>query len=270
MTTHKLSYWAATGAILAIATIATWGLPQAFSQFQSDAAPDSDPFSAPATIAAAETAEDGAFADPAADIAPGDAGTLQWDVTLTSEDSDYDAIPRSQKELAIRTKLEEPVELQYADMPLAAVAEDLSRRLQIHIEIDVSALQDLGIDVTTLVSANYRDVSLRSALDLLLDGFELTYVVEREYLLITSTDEAEQRLDTRVYPIRPQWNASAEELIQAIATIASPISWDINGGPGSIVELGNNVIVHQTEEVHAEVKDLLRQIDTAARLENGQ
>ncbi|MEX2114740.1 MAG: hypothetical protein WD845_16225, partial [Pirellulales bacterium] len=51
------------------------------------------------------------------------------------------------------------------------------------------------------VTLEVDNVSLRTALRLLLRRLDLTYVVEDEVLLITTVDAASQRIVTTVYPL---------------------------------------------------------------------
>ena len=54
--------------------------------------------------------------------------------------------------------------------------------------------------------------------------------------------------------------ANGEALVDLIEKTISPESWDINGGPGSIVYYGNfrALVVRQSEEGHGDVGNLLK------------
>jgi RNA polymerase sigma factor (sigma-70 family) len=298
MTTFKLSNVAAIAAIVLCTTTAGFGLRQALSQQSAD-----DPFGAPGGSGlvldqAVDAAGGEATGDPTdpfgvsiessgtsagaddlfvAEAAGGTTGTSGGGATgLTDAEravlsSYYDMSSSSKAEDQIRQALEEPTNLQYIDTPLDAMISDLSTRYNMHIEIDHRALQDVGIDVSTLINASYRDMTLRTALRLIIERHELTYIVEDEYLLITTPDVADQRIDTRIYPIRPQWAVTTNDLMSAITTTIEPVTWDINGGPGSVTPLGNNLVISQTQECHDEIVELLKQLERAAefRAEHG-
>jgi len=51
------------------------------------------------------------------------------------------------------------------------------------------------------VTRNLSGVSLRSALRLMLKDLDLTYVIRDEVLLITTPEEANAKLVTKVYPV---------------------------------------------------------------------
>ena len=71
----------------------------------------------------------------------------------------------------------------------------------IPIELDVKKLEEAGVNIDTPVTKNLSGITLRSALRLLLNDLELTYVVRDEVLLITTPEEAESQLITKVYPV---------------------------------------------------------------------
>jgi hypothetical protein len=93
-------------------------------------------------------------------------------------------------------------------------------------------------------------------------------MVRDDVLLITTPDEAANKLTTMVYPVAdlvlPPGASSAEEadfdsLIDLITTTIQPTTWDAVGGPGTIYPFENklSLVFSQTEEVHEEVANLL-------------
>jgi hypothetical protein len=67
--------------------------------------------------------------------------------------------------------------------------------------LDNRALSDEGLDADTPVTQTLKNIRLRSALRLLLEQLDLTYVVRDGYLLITTKTEAENKLRIKVYPV---------------------------------------------------------------------
>jgi general secretion pathway protein D len=63
-------------------------------------------------------------------------------------------------------------------------------------------LADAAITEDTPVTSILRGISLRSALRLMLGELKLTYVIENEVLTITTPEDAESHLFTRVYDVR--------------------------------------------------------------------
>jgi tetratricopeptide (TPR) repeat protein len=113
---------------------------------------------------------------------------------------------------------------EFIETPLSDVITFLETQHDIQIELDNKALDDIGIDPNTTVSKNLRGISLRSALRLMLKDLELTYVVRDEVLLITTPEEAESKLVTKVYPVG--------DLVLPITSGGSPLGGGLNGGGG--------------------------------------
>ncbi|WP_197531434.1 VWA domain-containing protein [Posidoniimonas corsicana] len=91
--------------------------------------------------------------------------------------------------------------LDFLDTPLEEVVDFLRTEYEIEIQLDETALDDLGIGTDEPVTVNLRNISLRSALRLMFKQLELTYVIADEVLLITTEEEAETRLTVRVYNV---------------------------------------------------------------------
>ena len=70
------------------------------------------------------------------------------------------------------------------------------------VEIDQRAVEDSGLTIDVPVAKTLKDISLRSALKLILRDLGLTYLIEDEVLQITTPEEAETRLITVVYPVK--------------------------------------------------------------------
>jgi len=58
-----------------------------------------------------------------------------------------------------------------------------------------------------------------------------------------------------------------EDLVDLIQTTIAPDSWEVNGGPGTIRywRNGMSLIIRQTDEIHGDIDDLLRQLERANR-----
>ncbi|MHC4180568.1 MAG: hypothetical protein ACYSWU_23965, partial [Planctomycetota bacterium] len=108
----------------------------------------------------------------------------------------------------IEKALKEPTDLEFIETPLWDVILYLKKKHKIEIQIDRKALDDVGLDSwITPITKNLKGISLRSALRLTLRDLDLTYVIQDEVLLITTPEEAETRLTTRVYPVGDLWGS---------------------------------------------------------------
>ncbi|HVA51247.1 MAG TPA: hypothetical protein VNH11_33205 [Pirellulales bacterium] len=127
----------------------------------------------------------------------GDAKTWQKLTETRREQLRQLANRKTERDLEIEKKLRTPVWLKYKDAPLAQVIEDLGKLAQIPTYLDPRGLTEEGVDSNTPVSINLTsEISLKSALDLILQPLHLSYVIKSEVLKITS----EQMRDGEVFP----------------------------------------------------------------------
>ncbi len=180
-------------------------------------------------------------------------------------------------EEAILAALDEKTCIEFIDEPLSGVVQYLKSSHHIEILIDTKALEDVSIGADTLVSKSIQNVKFRSALNLILHDLGLAWVVADEVLMITTPEEAEMHLTTRVYDVTElvavrdlegePWQ-DFDSLIRAVTGAIDPESWGDVGGPGSIAELeyrgASVLIVRQTLDCHAQVRKLLDDLATVA------
>jgi von Willebrand factor type A domain len=91
--------------------------------------------------------------------------------------------------------------LDFTEEPLENVVNFLQTEYQIPIQLDTPALEDAGLTADEPVTIQLQNVSLRSALRLMLKAKQLTYVIRDEVLIITTPEEAESELVAKVYPV---------------------------------------------------------------------
>ena len=94
---------------------------------------------------------------------------------------------RSERELEIERRLKTPVLLKYENTPLSEVMHGLSELAGVNIHLDPRGLSQEGVNSDTPVTINLsKEISLKSALNLILEPLHLSYVVKDEVLKITS------------------------------------------------------------------------------------
>lgn len=190
------------------------------------------------------------------------------------EANDEQRSPRSAEE-RIELQLKQPLEtpLEFVETPLNGVMEAISDEYDIPIQFDIAALDAVAQTPETEVSMNVRNVTLRSALDLIFRGTEdLTYIVDNEVLLITTEDEANFRLEVRVYRVDDllvadsgvglvgiAGDADYDSLVDLIVANVERQSWSENGtGQGEIRPFAPGMlVVSQTRRVHEQIDSLL-------------
>lgn len=125
----------------------------------------------------------------------------------------------------IEEALGEPTTLEFIETPLQDVVNYLKHLHDIEIQLDLRALEDVGIGSDTPITRNLKGISLRSALRLMLLELDLRYVVRDEVLLITTPSEIGEQPVTRVYCLAPllDFRESADELAEKLESVFQPV-----------------------------------------------
>ena len=156
---------------------------------------------------------------------------------------------RSPRELEIEQRLKTPVQLRYNDRPLSEVMDSLSRMTGIDIYLDPRGLSQEGVSSDTPVSINLNnEISLKSALSLILTPMNLGYMVKDEVLQVTSESLRDGDIKQRVYYVAdlaipipnfmPSNNIGLQGLINDALAVTGYGAGGI-GAPGPIA-LANN------------------------------
>jgi len=177
---------------------------------------------------------------------------------------------RQKIEAALDSKLKAP--LMFEDTPLDDILNTLQLDFEIPILFDNSALDELAISPETEISINLRNISLRSALNLMFrqPGTEdLTYIIDEEVLLITTEERANETLQVRLYRVDdfPFYGDSGSnppfhDLRKVLTTCVAYDSWEVHGtGEGSLWLMEPGIlVVSQTQAVQHEIENLLNKI----------
>ncbi len=191
-------------------------------------------------------------------------------------DSSVAASKQSQEE-RIQQALAKPIELTFMETPLEKVVETLHDKLHIPVLLDRKYLDDVGINGNAPITFSISNVSAKTALALMLHDLGLKAIIQHEVILITTPEEEESQLETRVYDVADlvcQTDSTDEEpdfnsLILLVTTCVCPTSWDTVGGPGSIVDFQSvgikAIVILQTQEINEKVADLLTQLRSMYR-----
>lgn len=180
----------------------------------------------------------------------------------------------------IRHVLSEPLKengLDFTEEPLENVFGFLQDEYRIPIQIDLPALEDAGLTSEEPLTINLRNVSLQSALRLMLKRKNLTYVIRDEVMIITTPEEAEAQFIACVYDVRDligrnQGNKNLTALVDTITSCVARETWAVNGkGAAEIKALQPGLLViAQTQAVHEEIGKLLSLIRESMRQPNGE
>jgi len=102
-------------------------------------------------------------------------------------------------ERRIREKLKRPIDVKFINTPLKEVVDYFAKELNDTVLVDEKALADVGIDIHTSITADWRDVPARDSLRWILHDFGLTYRTGDEALLITTPEAAENTSELRLH-----------------------------------------------------------------------
>lgn len=188
-----------------------------------------------------------------------------------SGESDYSpAIAEKRIEKILDRRLRAP--MAFVETPLNQIMEQIKEEYDIPIVFDTAALEAVASSPDVEVTIDVRNVSLRSALDLMLRQVDsMTYIVDKEVLQITTKEEADQRLQAVVYPVddlvrvddggSPALSGSYDydSLINILVSSVEHDMWQENGtGEGEVHPYAPGMlVVSQTPRVHTQIQRLL-------------
>ena len=108
---------------------------------------------------------------------------------------DFNAL-RSEKEREIERQLMNPISFQFENKPLKRVLEEIGDVSGINIVPDVRALNEKGISLDLPMTQKLEGISVKSALSILLDQANLTYVIKDEVVTVTTPERVRGGIDS--------------------------------------------------------------------------
>lgn len=115
---------------------------------------------------------------------------------------DYEFNPlKSDKEREIERRLMNPISFQFENKPLRKVLEEISDLSGINVVPDKRALDEKGINLDLPMTQKLEGISLKSALNIVLDQAHLTYVIKDEVLKVTTPDRARGGMQSKTYQV---------------------------------------------------------------------
>jgi general secretion pathway protein D len=109
---------------------------------------------------------------------------------------------QTERERKIEAALKTPVLLKYDRRPLPEVLNDLGKLADINIYLDPQGMAIEGVSSDSPVSINLsHEISLKSALLLILEPLRLNYVITNDVLKVTSGELTNTKVYTKSYPV---------------------------------------------------------------------
>ncbi|REJ67357.1 MAG: general secretion pathway protein GspD [Planctomycetota bacterium] len=126
-----------------------------------------------------------------------------WDAISESRSQFGDVERRRHpRELEIEASLRKPVALKFREAPLSEVVNYLQGLAGVNFYVDPVGLSEEGVHPSTPVTIDLQnEISLKSALDLILQPLHLSYVIENEVLKITSEQLRNSSVFTKMYNV---------------------------------------------------------------------
>jgi hypothetical protein len=145
----------------------------------------------------------------------------------------------------------------------------LARVENVNICIDEKSLTDAGIQARDVGPLDISDVTLRSALHVLLAPHGLAYVKRSDAIVVTNRDEADGDDSWVIQPVHEVMQIDAEwpdydALIELISMV-SPQTWSEGTGPAPLTPAWGCLIFKQTSEARREIGNL---VDALKRIKN--
>ena len=129
-------------------------------------------------------------------VAAQDAGERLIDA-IDGQERD-ESIPR------VEAKLEKRIDVGFTETPLADVVEYISQSIEVDILLNHRSLEDVGVqaDVPVTLTIRHTTVAARTVLDVVLEQFDLGYVIRDGFIYVLSAEDAAENHYIEVYNVR--------------------------------------------------------------------
>lgn len=177
----------------------------------------------------------------------------------------------------IDAALAKPCIIDYVDTPLKDVMANLADQSGVTFVL-TRKLEDAGVQPDQPVTRSIKNLSLKSALRLMLNDLNLSYMVRNECIVITTKEDAQspENMETRAYPVKdlletfrlPAKDTASfdfDPLVELITSSIEPDSWQDVGGPGSISgsDAAGALLISTRRDLHDRVAGALTSLRRA-------
>lgn len=195
----------------------------------------------------------------------------------------------TKREELIDSMLKRDTHANFPKVPLYETMQYFSALTTVPFLLQDNDLEEAGVTREEMIDVKFTDQSLQNELDYILDPLDLTYMVDKEMVLITSKDKASRMFKTRVYPVGDLCGSSPDgysalELVIRNARIGdwkprgmdqlTPIygssgqgaqvyNFQFKGGTISIYEPSKSLVISQTWHAHEAIVKLLQDLRKA-------
>lgn len=163
------------------------------------------------------------------------------------------------------------ITVNFDDVPLREAILAVAKLGEVPVVIDDEMISSEGQSASLDKNVTYEsaEISVKSALALLLEPGEFDWIIQNEMLTVTTKGRAERQLEVAIYDIQNLIGSGYDsvEVIDLVTSVIAPETWDLTGGAGSIQELKNLLIVRQSQRVHDVVAQLLGKLGRLAAVD---
>ena len=188
---------------------------------------------------------------------------------------------RTEREMEIERKLKTPVLLEFREAPLAEVLDYLAKMAAVNLHLDEKGLEEEGVSSDTPVTIDLTsEISLKSALNLILEPKHLSFVIQDEVLKVTSEQLRDGVVFTETYNVAdlvipiPNFVPNGRMGLNGFLAEAYNLTGGAWGGMGGVNGVGNGYLASRDgspatgvidPKVLAQINELLP-TNTGARL----
>lgn len=180
--------------------------------------------------------------------------------TLAARKSPYRYLTDHARHTRQLDQLQMEVTAEFVDTALADCLNFFAEALETRIHLDEVALLDAGFGTDEPINLVLKKVSLAKAISVALDPIELTLVVIDGRLTLTTKDMANEELHAVLYDVSDVFIGEDAEAFLAAFQGTTDGEWeDIDGAGGRALALpqSGRILVHQTDLVHAQIRDMI-------------
>jgi hypothetical protein len=186
------------------------------------------------------------------------------------------ASPAERPEAALERKLQQQVRVEFENRPLQEILDALAKEHKLDFSVDRKALSDAGLDGPVPITIHLANTSLDTVLREMFRPYDLICVVGEDDVLVTTVDEAGQMVYPEIYDVHdmivpqqligdspPDDGPPAydpQSLIDVVTSTIAPTTWSAGTGPGDGAFFAGTVTWVQTQAVHAQIAELIREL----------
>jgi hypothetical protein len=179
---------------------------------------------------------------PGRNAAPGPAAAIAQSTEQKKEAAPTELkVLKSEKGQSLEDKLDKRMEVNFQGVPLWAALDRIADQTDIQFYIAKKKLEEASVSEDTPVTQRFKHVRVETLLRLMLKELELTYVDRDDLIVVTTPEDAESELLTRVYDCRDLLAMPAPDVPRGPATtVPSPAASDPNASatPSSLGGIG--------------------------------